>query len=230
MLSVTAPLIIEATATHTASLIFLHGLGDSGLGWAPVARDFARQFPFMKFILPHAPIRPITINSGFSMPAWYDIYTLSETDDREDEAGIQQASQIVVKLVDAERQAGISNDRIFIGGFSQGGATSIFTALTQPQLKLAGIIALSAYVPCRRHFKENSPGPLTNRLFMGHGTDDMVIQYRWHQHSVQFLRSLGGLPITVRKYEGMQHSSCEEELADIADFIKERLASNHDEL
>lgn len=111
-----APLVIEASAAHTASLIFLHGLGDTGYGWAPVMRQIARKFRFMKFILPHAPQRPVTLNYGMKMPAWYDIYTLSESDEREDEKGLHESTATLMDLVKKEESAGISPERIFIGG------------------------------------------------------------------------------------------------------------------
>lgn len=222
-------LVVEAHGTHTASMIFLHGLGDSGHGWAPVVRDFGRRFPFMRFILPHAPSRSVTINGNLSMPAWYDIYTLSETDDREDETGLRESAQTLVRLMEEEHtKRNIPPERIFIGGFSQGAAVSIFTLLAGllPWGRLAGIVALSGYVPCRQYFYKHPPSLESVKcpIFMGHGTEDPVIQYRWHKDSVQFIRNLHKkLPITVRKYEGMGHSACEEELVDIIEFIDEQL-------
>lgn len=157
------------------------------------------------------------------MPSWYDIYTLTESDEREDEAGLQESAKTVLDLVQAEQRAGIPANRIFIGGFSQGGAVSLFTSLIHPEVRLAGIIALSAYVPCRRIVKEKVTAPLKTPIFMGHGTSDMVVQYRWHLHSANFLRSLGGIPITTKAYEGMEHSACEEEIADLSEFIESQL-------
>lgn len=223
--------IIEASATHTASLIFLHGLGDTGYGWAPVMRQLAKRFTFMKFILPHAPTRPVTLNNGFRMPSWYDIKSLSEPDESEDVAGLQASSRTLLDLVGRERQAGIPSERIFIGGFSQGGAVSLFTMLTRPEesSNLAGIIALSAYVPGRTYVKTHSPQPLklTLPVFIAHGTADRVVAYGWHRDSVQYLKSV--LPeatasLTVHTYEGMEHCTCGEEMADLAEFLDRQLA------
>ncbi|PJF17021.1 hypothetical protein PSACC_03167 [Paramicrosporidium saccamoebae] len=218
------PIIIEAAVQHTASFIFLHGLGDSGHGWAPVMRQLSKKFRFMKFICPHAPQIPVTLNSGMKMPAWYDIYTLSDTDENEDETGLQKSANALLDYVKVEQAAGIPNERIFIGGFSQGAATSLFTALVHPDIKLGGIIALSGYIPCRKLIKSLPPHPLTTPVFAGHGTADFVVQYSWHRKSVEFLRQLGGARITAKSYEGMQHSSCEEEIADVVEFINGCLA------
>lgn len=103
---------------------------------------------------------------------------------------------------------------------------SIFTALTVPDLKIGGIISLSAYVPARKYIKSLPPRHLTTPMFMAHGTADMVIQYRWHQHSLSYLKGLPGAIITAKVYEGMQHSSCEEEVVDIIDFIETQLKSS----
>lgn len=166
------------------------------------------------------------------MPSWYDIYTLNESDEREDEAGLRESSDALLRLVKAEQQAGIPAERVFIGGFSQGGAVSIFATLAHPEIKLAGIIALSAYVPCRRLLREQPPLPLSTPIFMAHGTADMVVQYRWHKHSVDFLRSLGGGPVQAKAYEGMDHAACEEEIVDVAEFIESQLRKHdlHSEL
>lgn len=223
--------IIEASAAHTASMIFLHGLGDTGHGWAPVMRQLAQKFKFMRFILPHAPVQPVTLNNGFRMPSWYDISSLSEGDESEDVEGLKNSSRVLLSLVSEERQAGIPSERIFIGGFSQGGAVSLFALLTEAETTtgLAGVISLSAYVPGRAHLKaylQRMKGPAVP-IFMAHGTADPVVSYKWHQKSVEYLKThLADAPsaLKVHKYEGMEHCTCGEELADMVEFINERLA------
>lgn len=112
----TNSVIIDAIAKHTASIIFLHGLGDTGYGWAPMMRELAPKLPFMKFILPHAPRRPVTLNGGMLMPAWYDIYSLDETEKREDIKGLEESATTIIDLVKSEEASGIPIQRIFIGG------------------------------------------------------------------------------------------------------------------
>lgn len=158
------------------------------------------------------------------MPSWYDIYTLDENDEREDEAGLRQSMSTVIDLISKEKAAGISAERIFLGGFSQGGAVSLFTTLLQPELKLGGIIALSTYVPCRKYLKSQPLKPLSTPIFMAHGTADEVVQYLWHQSSATFLKNLGGEPVTLKNYKGMTHSACEEEIIDIIEYIQAQLA------
>jgi predicted esterase len=225
-----APVLIEAAATHTASLIFLHGLGDTGYGWLPVMQELAKKFTFMKFILPTAPSRPVTLNMGMAVPAWYDIYTLDEKDSREDQPGLESAVKMIEQLLEGEERLGIPRDRIFVGGFSQGGAVSIFSSLiSTPPLRIAGIIALSAYMPCRKYVKEQLAGKLSRHspIFLGHGTSDYLVQYSWHVSSAKFLKDLpdedGTNPVIDRAYEGMGHSACDEEIMDVAEFIKAQL-------
>ncbi|KAJ1927906.1 hypothetical protein EC988_010201, partial [Linderina pennispora] len=140
--------VLKARAQHTASVIFLHGLGDSGHGWAPVAQILSRTLPHVKFILPNAPESPVTLNFGMSMPSWYDIRSLERVTKDEDEAGMRESMIKVNKIISDEVAAGISPERIVLGGFSQGGAMTLFTGL-QSELKLGGLIVLSAYLPIR---------------------------------------------------------------------------------
>lgn len=107
-------------------------------------------------------------------------------------------------------------------GFSQGAAVSLFTTLAHPNVKLGGIVALSGYIPCRKLIKSLPPHPLTMPVFAGHGTLDFVVQYSWHTKSVEFLKKLGGACVTNKSYEGMQHEVCEEEIADVVEFINSR--------
>lgn len=114
-------------------------------------------------------------------------------------------------------------------GFSQGAAVSLFTTLNHPEMRVGGVLALSGYVPCRKLMQSRPPAPPTSPIFMAHGTADAIIQFRWHQHSVAFVRGLGGTLPTVRVYEGMQHGSCGEEIADVAEFIQTQLQKHRGE-
>ena len=139
------PVILKAARKHTASLVFLHGLGDTGLGWAGALNTIKPDY--LKVICPTAPMLPVTLNGGMKMPAWYDILSLDETDEnREDMEGVDWAVNFLLDIVREEEKQGISSDRVMVGGFSQGGAVSLRAALTS-ETPLAGCVALSCYLP-----------------------------------------------------------------------------------
>ena len=159
------------------------------------------------------------MNAGVSMPSWFDILTLSESGS-EDEAGIHKASEDVRKWVDDEiSSTGLSSERIFLGGFSQGGALAMYTALKYPS-KLGGCLAMSSWLPLRNEFPEALSQQNKNlRIFHGHGTSDFVVPFRWGEASRLFLQNIGVTNYTFKAYAGMAHSSCNEEMSDIADFF-----------
>ncbi|KAL1843906.1 hypothetical protein VTJ49DRAFT_6849 [Mycothermus thermophilus] len=225
------PLLFPATARHTATVIFIHGLGDTGHGWASAVENWRRRqrLDEVKFILPHAPNIPITCNGGFRMPGWYDIHTIDGNVEslrkHEDEPGIRLSQAYFHDLIQKEIDAGIPSDRIVIGGFSQGGAMSLFAGLTA-KVKLAGIVALSSYLLLSLKFADivaeagnvNKDTP----IFMAHGDLDRVVHTELGKKSYQMLKELG-YNAELKIYEGMQHSACLEELDDIEAFLKERL-------
>ena len=146
-MSAVPPVILRASQKHTATLVFLHGLGDTGVGWAGALNTI--KPPYMKVICPTASIMPVTLNAGFAMPAWYDILSLDEHDSgkREDMDGVEEARNTLNGIVDAEAQS-VPRSRIMVGGFSQGGAVALYTALKACDMPpLAGCIALSTYIP-----------------------------------------------------------------------------------
>ncbi|KAG8984051.1 hypothetical protein FRB90_005602, partial [Tulasnella sp. 427] len=143
--------VVAPKAAHTSTVIFLHGLGDSGYGWEPVADTLAPKFPNTKWILPHAPSTPVTINMGMKMPSWFDIMSLNDFDE-EDEPGIIKASLSINQLITAEVDGGIAASNIILGGFSQGCALAVMTGLTTER-KLGGLVALSGWLPLRRKIK-----------------------------------------------------------------------------
>ncbi|XP_050301660.1 acyl-protein thioesterase 1 [Anthonomus grandis grandis] len=215
-----APVILSATAKHTATLIFLHGLGDTGQGWAQAMN--AIRSPFMKVICPTARTIPVTLNAGFRMPSWFDLKTLDESGP-EDEEGIKSAATEVHSLIEKEIQGGIPAERIVIGGFSQGGALALYTALTYPK-KLAGVVALSCWLPLRKSFPAAKKCPDDIPIFQCHGDCDPVVPYKWGQMTASALKPL--LKNTdFKSYRGLMHSSSDEEMRDIKMFVEKCLPS-----
>jgi len=209
------PVVVSASAKHTATLIFFHGLGDTGHGWATSIA--AIRPPHVKVICPTANKMPVTLNSGFQMPSWFDLMSL-DPKGPEDEAGIKSAASLVNSLIAEEVKAGIPSDRIMIGGFSQGGALALYTALNTDH-KLAGVIALSCWAPL--HAKVSSsvkPTNLSIPFFQAHGDCDPVVPYKWGQLTSTLLKSILKSQ-EFKTYKGMMHSSSEEEMQDVKKFI-----------
>ncbi|KAJ3192692.1 hypothetical protein HK101_006114 [Irineochytrium annulatum] len=219
--------VINATGKHTATVLFLHGLGDTGHGWSPVATELSEKLPHAKFILPHAPSIPISINNGFSMPGWYDIKSLSRHDRGfEDEAGMMKTVDTINTLIKNEVDAGIPSKRIVLGGFSQGAAMSLLTSLVTAH-KLGGIIGLSGYLPLNHDVDKlakdvNQWTP----YFMGHGDSDEVVEYQWGQMSAAKLKELGR-DVVFKTYKNMGHSACQPEVQDVLAFLKKGFWTMH---
>ncbi|CAK9802472.1 Acyl-protein thioesterase 2 [Anthophora quadrimaculata] len=213
MTSVT-PVVMEATIRQTATLIFFHGLGDTGHGWtSPMG---AVRSPHIKVICPTAPTMPVTLNAGFRMPSWFDLRSM-EPSGPEDEEGIRKAAEMVHSLIAEEVAAGISTRRIVLGGFSQGGALAIYSALTFPQ-PLAGVIALSAWLPLHQKFPAEAIGNKNTPLLQCHGDCDPIVPYRWGQLTAFILKRIM-TQTEFKTYKGMMHTSCPEEIADMKKFI-----------
>ena len=170
------PLEVETAAHPEYAVIWLHGLGADGSDFVPVVPELGlAETPAVRFIFPHAPYMPVTCNGGYVMRAWYDIISLDSTRRRIDEAGIVASCEAVRQLIEREKSRGIPVDRVFLAGFSQGGAVAYTTALTHPE-KLAGVIALSTYIPSPALLTADSAG--ANRripIFAAHGTADDVV-------------------------------------------------------
>ncbi|KAJ2896501.1 hypothetical protein GGI21_005041, partial [Coemansia aciculifera] len=211
-----------ARGTHTASVIFIHGLGDSGHGWAPVAQQLARTQPHVKFILPHAPEQPVTLNGGFRMPSWYDIKSLDRIASNEDEAGMNTSMMKINELIKAEIDAGIPANRIVLGGFSQGGAMTLYVGL-QSEYRFAGLAVLSGYLPVRdRIMKRATDASKSVPVFEAHGTADEVVLYQYGEMTSNVLKE-SGYNVEFRSYERMGHSTCEDELLHLQMFLKKRI-------
>lgn len=170
------------------AIIWLHGLGADGHDFVPIVPELALEPTKVRFVFPHAPMRAVTINAGMTMRAWYDIRSLDLDSRSHDEAGILKSRGQVQELIDAEVAAGMTPDRIFLAGFSQGGAVALFTALTTTQ-PLAGVLALSSYLLLGDQVPTAGPNPPP--IFMGHGQLDPVVPMRIGQMSCTALRRLG---------------------------------------
>ncbi|KAI1645855.1 Phospholipase/carboxylesterase [Daldinia loculata] len=224
------PLLFPAAAKHTATVIFIHGLGDTGYGWASAVENWRRRqrLDEVKFILPHAPRIPVTASGGMSMPGWYDIFALTgKIDDikrHQDENGIMQSREYFHGLIQAEIDSGILPNRIVLGGFSQGAAMSLFTGLTA-KFKLAGIVSLSGYLPLESKLddllKENDHNHQTP-ILMCHGDEDGVVPTNLGKMSYESLKNRG-FDVTMKIYPGLPHSACIEELDEVESFLKARL-------
>ncbi|OTB02860.1 hypothetical protein M426DRAFT_322282 [Hypoxylon sp. CI-4A] len=229
------PLLFPAATEHTATVIFVHGLGDTGYGWVSAVENWRRRqrLDEVKFILPHAPRIPVTASGGMSMPGWYDILALGgRTEDirkEQDEKGILLSREYFNGLIQAEIDSGIPSNRIVLGGFSQGGAISLFSGLTS-KVKLAGIIGLSSYLPLDPKFaefvKENDNNHQTP-ILMCHGDEDQVVPTNFGKLSYEELKRQG-FDVTMKIYPGMPHSACLEELDEVEGFLRARLPPQAD--
>ncbi|XP_011498931.1 PREDICTED: acyl-protein thioesterase 1 [Ceratosolen solmsi marchali] len=220
--TMSSPVVIAATTRHTATLIFLHGLGDTGHGWASSLGSLRPAH--VKVICPTAPTMPVTLNQGFRMPSWFDLRSLDDSGP-EDEESIRKAADIVHSLIASEVAGGISTERIVLAGFSQGGALALFSALTFPQ-PLAGIIALSTWLPLRAKFPQEAVGNRNTPVLQCHGNCDPLVPYKWGQATSTLLKQFM-TQIEFKTYEGVSHASCDEELQDIKEFIEKlKILSN----
>ena len=209
-------IIIETSQPIQQSVIWLHGLGADGHDFAPIVPEL--NIPNTRFIFPHAPHQPITMNNGYEMRAWYDLYGLT-LQTKQDEAGMRAMQQEIESLIEAEIKQGISADKIVLAGFSQGGAMAFFTGLRYPK-KLAGILALSTYVSLKEKLADEAHKANKNTpIFMAHGSFDSIITLDTCLVSRRLLEDLD-YRIEWHEYP-MPHSVCSEEIEDIARFLKQ---------
>ncbi len=206
---------ISSGTAPEAAIIWLHGLGADGGDFAPMAEELALPFA-VRYVFPHAPQIPVTINNGWVMPAWYDIYSL-EIAAVQDEAGIRLSQARVEALIAREIERSVKPERIVLAGFSQGGAIVLQTALRHRD-RLGGVLALSTYLPLKESFEgERSPANRDLPIFMAHGRDDTVIPLNAAQRSRQMLEA-AGYPTEWHEYP-MPHSVCAQEVDDIRAFL-----------
>lgn len=212
---------IETAPQPSAAIIWLHGLGADGHDFAGLVPELdLTGCPAIRFIFPHAPAIPVTVNGGYVMPAWYDIYGANLVD-RQDAAGIRVSAQAVAALIEREMARGIPAHRIVLAGFSQGCAMALHTGLRFSQ-PLAGIMALSGYLPLADQFvTERAAANAHTPIFMAHGSQDPVVVPARGEASRDLLASLG-YPVQWHSYP-MPHSLHPREVADISAFLKQVL-------
>ena len=214
---------LETAANPKFSVIWLHGLGADGSDFVPVVPELGLAAePGIRFIFPHAPAIPVTCNGGYVMPAWYDIISLEANSRSVDAAGIVASRQAISALVARENQRGIPSQRIVIAGFSQGGAIAYSTALSYPE-KLAGVIALSTYIPLPGLLAaEATPANRTIPIFAAHGTADEVVSFELGLAARDRLID-AGYPIEWHDYP-ISHTVCLPEIKAIGHWLGERIA------
>ena len=212
---------VNPTASPRACIIWLHGLGADGHDFEPLIPQLGLVDALgVRVVLPHAPRRPVTINSGMVMPAWYDIRA-ADFSRGEDSEGIRESEQQLQALIRREVDNGIPPERIVLAGFSQGGAIVLHTGLRYPQ-PLAGILALSSYLPladtlAMEAVAANSKVP----IMMAHGTQDPVVPVMLALQSRDRLEQLG-YRVDWHSYP-MQHALCPEEIGELRDWLQRRL-------
>lgn len=208
---------VETAPNPNAAIIWLHGLGADGHDFEPIVPELVRKgTAAWRFVFPNAPVRPVTINSGMRMRAWYDIVGLDRRA-QEDAAGFADADTKVRELIAREATRGIAAGRVVLAGFSQGGAVSLYM-LSRLVEKLAGVVALSCYVPRQVTFAaERAMANDATPIFMAHGQADSTVPFLLGAKSRDFLLA-HGYAVKWHEYP-MAHSVCAEEVADIRDFL-----------
>ena len=199
----------------------MHGLGADGYDFANFVPELqlSSHLP-VRFVFPHAPVRPISLNHGLPMRAWYDIHAL-EGDAREDEAGLRESQKDIIELIEQEHLRGIPRNRIILGGFSQGGAMALFTGLRY-SMPLGGIIALSSYLPLSKKLSvEANPANGTVPIFIAHGSADPIVPLEWGKKTVQILKELN-YSVEWHEYP-MMHQLCYQEIVNIREWLEKQL-------
>jgi phospholipase/carboxylesterase len=216
-----ANITIESGKNPRHSIIWLHGLGADGHDFEPVAGEL-RLPCAVRYVFPHAPMRPVTINGGFVMRAWYDIAG-QDIDAAQDETGIRASQAGIEALIAREAACGIAPNNIFLAGFSQGGAIALHTALRRRE-PLGGVLALSTYLPLADAARgESQPESHATPIFMAHGRSDTVVPYTLGMSSRAALQELG-YAVEWHDY-AMPHSVCDAELKDIEAWLSARLSA-----
>jgi len=212
---------LSPSATADASIIWLHGLGADGNDFVPIVE--ALELPEhhgIRFLFPHAPVRPVTLNAGTRMRAWYDIVGIGE-DFVEDDTGILESQMFINTIIEREINKGIAPERIILAGFSQGGSLALHTGLRFNQA-LAGILCLSGYLCLRQVLEvQRQAVQQSTPIMMMHGVDDPVVDCSLGKHSyIKLLKE--NLNVSWMEYH-MQHTVCHEQLGDIRQFISTSL-------
>ena len=218
----------ETAASPQYTVLWLHGLGADGNDFAPIVPELVRRdWPALRFVFPHAPVRAVTINGGARMRAWYDIRDVSFADHggagRADDAGVDESVAQVEALIAREVANGTPASRIFLAGFSQGGAIALAAGVRRRE-PLAGLIGLSTYLPAANEATQVLVARAnTQPVFMAHGIQDPVVPYGAGELSAARMRELG-FSVEWHRYP-MPHSVCAEEIRDLGDWMSGRFAA-----
>ncbi len=206
---------VETGDNPIGSVIWLHGLGADGHDFEPIVPELSLPADLpLRFVFPHAPVRPVTINGGMAMRAWYDIRSL-DSQGRADAEGVHQSTVLLEALIEREIERGIEPDQIVVAGFSQGGAIAI-NAVLHSTVRLAGLMALSTYIPLPGELAA-SQGNRELPVFMAHGSFDPMIQMQWGRSSADSLAAAG---FTVEWHDyPMAHAVCPQEISDIRAWL-----------
>ena len=214
----------ETGPQPTWSVLWLHGLGADGHDFAPIVPELVRKdWPALRFVFPHAPVRAVTINGGARMRAWYDIRDF-DLANRADSEGVAESMAQVEALIAREAERGIAADRLLLAGFSQGGAITLAAGIARAQ-PLAGLIALSTYLPMTPAQAQAAlqPAAASQPVFMAHGQFDPVVPFAGGEMSANALRAFG-FDVQWHRYP-MQHALCAEEIRDLGDWMTARFAA-----
>jgi len=216
----TEPLILQPVKPADACVIWLHGLGADRYDFLPVAEALQESLLSTRFVLPQAPTCPVTINGGYAMPSWYDIKAMSPARaiDRDQ---LEASAERIIELIEAERASGIDASRIFLAGFSQGGAVVLHTAFLKWQGPLGGVLALSTYAPTFSDELELSASQQRIPVLSLHGQFDNVVQNSMGRSAYEHLKK-HGVTVTWQEYP-MEHEVLPEEIRDIGVWLSERL-------
>jgi len=209
--------VIQPRNAPDAAVILMHGLGADGHDFVPIVAELdLPEAPSIRWVFPHAPVRPVTVNGGYRMRAWYDVIAM-DPQAPEDETGIRESARSVGSLIRAEREQGIPSDRICLAGFSQGGAVALFTALRWSE-RLAGVAALSCYLPLPTLLPaEAHPANTAVPVFMAHGTADPVVPLQIGKAARDLLTAMG-YDLAWHTYP-MQHGVCPQEVGDLRKWL-----------
>mmetsp|Transcript_2174 Transcript_2174/g.8524 ORF Transcript_2174/g.8524 Transcript_2174/m.8524 type:complete len:239 (-) Transcript_2174:404-1120(-) len=208
--------VVPAQGEHRSTAIFLHGLGDSGEGWQPLVPYMTSSH--IKFILPSAPYRRLTMFGGEAVPSWTDVKNLEEGTP-EDKEGFIECVGMVNKIIQEEKAAGIDPSSIVVGGFSQGGAVAL-TSLARLEEKIAGIVALSTWLPLRESYPEElSESNKETPILMCHGGADQVVPFARGKLSADLLSDMGR-NVEFKRFPNMPHSADMEEMKLVQDFLR----------